>query len=163
MVFVKLLFGSGRPMRKPLFFPFLLVILLSWPLMGQTCENASSIPAGHKKLGSGSATGHYDGTTIIKGGQSAYVKIKNENVLGVSYSLTIEQDATPSVPNCRYKAILPPRSSAILYGALFADPPIGWKITVSVGDESDAGVITYEVYSKPPPTSSSPKRLQSKN
>ena len=124
----------------------------------QTCEVASSIPSEHKKLGSGSATVHYDGTARIKGGQAVYVKIKNENVLGVSYTLTIEEDSNPPVANCSYKAILPPKAAMILSGALFADPPIAWKITVAVGDESDAGVLTFEVYSMPP--QASPKHLQ---
>lgn len=133
------------------------VLLLAFLLGGlgnqitfaQDCETPSSIPTGHKKLGGGSATVHYDGTARFKGGQSVYVKIKNENVLGVSYTLTIAPDATPEVPTCTYKASLPPRTTAILSGALFGEPPISWKVTVAVGDESDAGVLTYEVYSKP--------------
>jgi hypothetical protein len=130
----------------------LLLVFLFWGLpnpviFAQNCQTAASIPASHKKLGGGSATVHYDGTTTVKGGQSVYVKIKNENALGVSYTLTISLNATPEVPNCTYKALLPPRASAILFGSLFADPPIGWKVTVGVGEESDAGVLTYEIYS----------------
>jgi hypothetical protein len=124
----------------------------------QNCDSPSSIPTGHKKLGSGSATVHYDGTTRLKGGQSVYVKIKNDNVLGVSYTLTISPDAKPEAPVCTYKALIPPRTTVILSGALFAEPPISWKITVAVGDESDAGVLTYEVYSNP--KESTPKALK---
>jgi hypothetical protein len=29
------------------------------------------------------------------------------------------------------------------------DPPIAWKVTVGVAPESEAGVLTYEVYSRP--------------
>jgi hypothetical protein len=121
--------------------------LASTVAFAQTCETAKSIPTGHDKLGGGSATADYDGITKVKGGQSVYVKIKNENVLGVSYTLTIVEDTSPENPICTYKAILPPHGSVILYGALFAEPPIAWKITVAVGPESDAGVLTYEVYS----------------
>lgn len=114
----------------------------------QNCETAASVPADQTKLGGGTATAHYDGNTSVKGGQAVYVKIRNENILGVSYELTVAQDTKPVVVNCTYKAVLPPKTSAILSGALFAEPPIAWKITVAVGSESDAGVLTYEVYSK---------------
>ena len=116
--------------------------------IAQNCQVATSIPADLQKVGSGSATAQTDGVTTVRGGQAVYVSIKNVNVLGVAYNLTIEQDTTPPVPNCAYKALLPPQTSVILWGAIFADPPISWKITVSVGEESDAGVLTYEIYSQ---------------
>jgi hypothetical protein len=119
--------------------------------LAQSCEVAKSVPADHRSLGSGSATVHYKGTTSVRGGQSVYVKIKNENVLGVSYILTIENDIQPPVTICTYNAVLPPRATVLLSGALFADPPVSWKVTVEIGDESDAGVLTYDVYSVPPP------------
>lgn len=56
-----------------------------------------------------------------------YVKITNENVLGVSYTLTIEEDSKPPVPNCTYKALVSPRASVILSGSVFADPAIAWR------------------------------------
>ena len=114
-----------------------------------SCQVATSIPSDLKSVGSGSATAERDGVTTIRGGQAVYVRIKNANVLGVVYKLTIEQNTSPAVPNCTYKAILPPGTSVILWGSLFAEPPIGWKITVAVGEESDAGVLTYEVFSQP--------------
>jgi hypothetical protein len=126
---------------------FLFLGLASLPAFSQTCETATSIPSGLKKLGAGSSTVDYESNTAVKGGQSVYVKIKNENVLGVSYILTIREDAKPGRTNCSYKAILPPRTSVILYGAVFANPPIAWKVTVAIGSESSAGVLTYEVYS----------------
>lgn len=138
-----------RPMRKVLLFAILFSGVLNTFVFAQNCQTAASIPAGQTKLGGGSATAHYDGTTSVKGGQAVYVKLKNENVLGVSYELTVALDATPVVANCTYKAILPPKTTAILSGAIFAEPPIAWKVTVAVGSESDAGVLTYEVYSKP--------------
>lgn len=119
--------------------------------LAQNCETANSVPADHRRLGSGSATVDYKGITLVKGGQSVYVKIKNENLLGVSYVLTIEEDVKPPSTNCTYKAVLPPRTTVILSGALFANPPISWKVTVEIGDESDAGVLTYDVYSVPAP------------
>jgi len=128
---------------------FLVIGEFSSVIVAQNCATSTSIPAGQKKLGTGSATVHYDSTTAIKGGQSVYVKIKNQNVLGVSYTVTIAEDATPAAPNCSYHAVLLPQQNALLSGAVFADPPIGWKVTVAVGDESDAGVLTYEVYSEP--------------
>lgn len=85
--------------------------------------------------------------TTVKGDQAVYVKVTNQNVLGVSYTVTIAQNTTPTNEICSYSAILLPKTSVILSGALFAEPPIGWKITVSVGDESDAGVLTYVIYS----------------
>ena len=129
---------------------FVIVLLLYAANLahGDTCQAASSLPDGQTKIGSGSATVHYDGITTAKGGQAVYVKIKNENVLGVAYELTIVENVSPGVEICTYKALLPPRTSAILSGALFADPPIPWKVTVSVGEQSDAGVLTYEVYSQ---------------
>lgn len=127
----------------------LFTISIGMAAHAQNCETASSVPSGHKLMGSGSATVHYDGETKIKGGQAVYVKIKNENVLGVSYQLTIAQDTSPTVVVCSYKALIPSQKIVILWTAIFADLPIGWKITVSVGEESDASVITYEVYSNP--------------
>jgi hypothetical protein len=85
--------------------------------------------------------------TTVKGDQAVYVKVTNQNVLGVSYTVTIAQNTTPTNEICSYSAILLPKTSVILSGALFREPPIGWKITVSVGDESDAGVLTYVIYS----------------
>jgi hypothetical protein len=132
---------------------FRLVLILcglsSTITFGQTCQTAATIPAEQKKLGGGTATVHYDGVTKVKGGQGIYVKVKNENILGVSYILTIVEDTIPEGPNCTYKALLPPHRSVILSGSLFAEPPIGWKVTVAVGEESDAGVLTYEIYSNP--------------
>jgi hypothetical protein len=126
-------------MRYVLLLSLVLGGILNSAVFAQNCQTATSIPAGHKKLGGGSATAHYDGTTAVK--------LKNDNVLGVSYVLTIEPDATPEVPNCTYKAILLPGKSAILFGSLFAEPPVAWKVIVAIGPESDAGVLTYEVYS----------------
>ncbi len=128
--------------------------------LAQSCETASAVPADHQKVGSGSATVDYKGTTPVKGGQSVYVKIKNANVLGVSYVLTIEEDVRPPVTICTYNALLPPQATVVLSGALFAEPPISWKVTVEIGDESDAGVLTYDVYSVPPPAPP-PKRKNS--
>ena len=113
----------------------------------QSCQTSASIPADKKKLGGSTATAHYDGITTVKGGQGVYVKIKNLNVLGVSYILSIAEDVKPELHICTYKALLPPQSSVILYGALFAETPIGWKISLSIGPESSAGVLSYDVYS----------------
>lgn len=52
--------------------------------VGQNCEVATAISESQIKVAGGSATVHYDGTSKFKGGQAVYVKIKNENVLGVS-------------------------------------------------------------------------------
>jgi hypothetical protein len=132
-------------------FLFLLAngLLCTGPVHAQNCQAEDSVPAGQKRLGGGSATADYDGITKVKGGQSVHVKIKNENLVGVSYSIKVVADGSPEVPICTYKALLPARTSAILSGAQFADPPISWKVVVSVGSESDAGVLTYEVFSNP--------------
>jgi hypothetical protein len=130
------------------FLLFLLVVGAAIASFAGTCEVASNIPSEMSKVGAGSATAHYDGITSVKGGQAAYVKIKNENALGVSYELTVAQDSKPTNVICTYKALLTPKTSVILWGSLFAEPPVAWKITVGVGPESDAGVLTYEVYSK---------------
>ncbi len=45
---------------------------------------------------------------------------------------------------------LPPKPTGIYRGSYFGEPPLGWKITVGVGDESDAGVLTYQIYSESP-------------
>jgi len=131
---------------------FLLLLVLGWvayiPTFAQNCQTASSVPSDQPKVGGGTATSDYDGTTKFKGGQAVYVKVTNANVLGVTYELTIAHDTTPGVVVCTYKAVLTPKASSVLWGALFAEPPIRWKVTVAIGSESDAGVLTYEVYSK---------------
>jgi hypothetical protein len=128
-----------------------LTITLFWlvgPTFAQNCQNASSVPADQVKVAAGTATAHYEGTTTFRGGQAVYVKVKNENVLGVSYELKIVRDLTPEVIECTYKAILLPKATAILWDATFAQPPVSWKVSVAVGEESDAGVLTYQAYSK---------------
>ena len=70
-------------------------------------------------------------------------------MLGVAYELTISPNSTPDTTICSYKAILAPRASAILWGSRFGEPPLGWKVNVSVGSESDTGVLGYAVYSNP--------------
>jgi|SRR5579864_3382231 len=130
--------------------------------VAQNCEVATAIPQNQTRVASGSATVHYDGTSKLKGGQAVYVKIKNENVLGVSYLLNVSQDTSPEVSICTYKAVLLPKTSVILWGAVFANPPISWKVTVTVGEESDAGALTYEVYSNPKPQSTRKHNLKLK-
>src|SRR5215472_11298865 len=141
-----LILGSenGELMKRRLTFILFLGTCSTIATYAQNCQTATSIPSDSKSLGGGSATVQYDGTTKIKGGQSVYVQIKNENVLGVSYTLSIEKDDKPPITSCTYKALIPPRASVILWGSLFDDPPITWNITVSIGDESDAGVLTYQ-------------------
>lgn len=136
-------------MKRMLLFALVFAGVTDAFVLAQNCQTATSVPSGHKRLSDGTATVHYDATSRVKGGQSVYVKIKNENALGVSYEVTISEDATPEVPNCTYKAVLLPKTSAIFWGAVFAAPPIAWKVTVAVGSESGAGVLTYEIYSKP--------------
>jgi hypothetical protein len=111
------------------------------------CTVAATLPKNQQQIGSGSAIAGNDGVTTVKGDQAVYVKVTNQNVLGVSYTVTIAQNTIPTNDICSYSAILLPKTSVILSGALFGEPPIGWKITVSVGDESDAGVLTYVIYS----------------
>ena len=139
---------------RPLFL-LLLFSLVPGAVFASSCTVETSIPASQKQIGTGSATADYDGNTTVVGDQKVYVKVTNRNVLGVSYAVTIAQNTTPLNVICSYNALLPPQTSVILSGALFADPPIGWKITVAVGSESDAGVLTYTVHSAVPPTSTS--------
>jgi hypothetical protein len=134
-------------MRNICLLLLLIVGLSDLGVFAQDCGTEASIPDSNKKIGSGTATAHYEGVTSIKGGQAVYVKITNANALGVSYILAIEEDAKPTVSNCTYKALLVPKGSVILSGAVFGEPPIAWKIRVAVGPESDAGVLGYEVYS----------------
>jgi hypothetical protein len=115
-----------------------------------------TIPSGQKQIGSGTATAEYDGVTTAKGDQKVYLQLKNANVLGVGYSISLAQDTIPVNEICSYQALLPPQTSVILSGALFAQPPIGWKATVSV--QSDAGVITYTLYSASGAATSSVKK-----
>jgi hypothetical protein len=124
-----------------------MLLLLTGTALADSCQTATAIPSNLQRLGSGSATGHFDGETTVNGGQAVYVKVKNENVLGVSVAVTIARNTQPPYTICTYNALLPPRTSGIYYGTFFAEPPIGWKITVAVGSESDAGVLTYEVFS----------------
>jgi hypothetical protein len=129
----------------------LLLIILSIRAHASNCTVQSSIPTKQQQIGTGSATAGSDGVTTVNGDQAIYVKLKNANILGVSYTVTIARNSTPTDVICSYTAILPPQGSVILSGAVFAPPPIGWKITVSVGDESDAGVLAYGVFSLPQP------------
>lgn len=124
-----------------------LVLAVSLPLSaeGSSCTAEHILPDNEKQIGVGTASAEYDGVTTVKGDQKIYIKLKNVNVLGVAYSLSIATNSTPENEICTYQALLPPQTSAILSGALFAEPPIGWKVTVSV--QSDAGVISYSLYS----------------
>jgi hypothetical protein len=135
-------------MKRMTLLTLLLLGMSHSPVLAQDCQIENSIPSNLKIVGLGSATAETEGATSVKGGQGVYVKIKNVNVLGVSYNLTIEQDTTPPIPICTFKALLLPQKTVILSGALFGNPPIGWKISVAVGEESDAGVLTYDVYSQ---------------
>jgi hypothetical protein len=137
-------------MQMPIGSRILLISLYTFTsvhLCAQSCTVEKSIPAKHPKVGSGSATIGSDGITVIKGGQAVYVAIRNNNVLGVAYVLTIERDTKPPSAKCSYNALLPPRGGVILSNSLFAKTPLSWRVSVSVGDESDAGVLTYMVYS----------------
>lgn len=126
-----------------------IILLAISPSTGHAtnCTIAASLPTNQQQIGSGSAIAGSDGVTTVKGDQAVYVNVTNQNVLGVSYTVTIAQNTIPTNEICFYSAILLPKTSVILSGALFGEPPIGWKITVSVGDESDAGVLTYVIYS----------------
>lgn len=131
---------------------------LSWALLllvftphkayATNCNVENAIPQNQQQIGTGSAIAGRDGVTTARGDQAVYVKVTNQNVLGVSYTVTIAQNTTPTNEICSYSAILLPKTSVILSGSLFAQPPIGWKVTVSVGDESDAGVLTYTIHSR---------------
>lgn len=111
------------------------------------CSVEQSVPSNQSQIGAGSATAGSDGVTMVTGDQAVYVQIKNVNVLGAAYTVTIARNTTPVDVICTYTAILLPQTSVIVSGAVFASPPVGWKITVSVGDESDAAVLTYTVFS----------------
>jgi hypothetical protein len=126
---------------------FVLFVCFSRIATASMCDVAKAIPTGQQQIGSGTATADYDGVTTVKGDQRVYLKLTNQNLLGVSYTVTIAQDTIPSNAICTYSAILLPRATVILSGSLFAEPPIGWKTTVSIGSESDAGVLTYILYS----------------
>jgi CDP-diacylglycerol pyrophosphatase len=126
------------------------VVFSAGPAQAANCNVEQNIPANQQQIGSGSATAGSDGDTTVTGDQAVYVQVKNVNVLGASYTVTIARDTTPVDVICSYTAILLPQTSVILSGAVFASPPIGWKITVSVGDESDAAVLTYTVSSLKP-------------
>jgi hypothetical protein len=125
-----------------------------------TCTVEQAIPSGQKQIGAGTATAEYDGVTTAKGDQKVYLQLKNANVLGVQYSISLATDTTPVNEICSYQALLPPQTSVILSGALFAEPPIGWKTTVSV--QSDAGVVTYTLYSASGAATSNNKVRKSK-
>lgn len=118
------------------------------------CNVEATVPANQVQIGTGSATAGSDGVTTARGDQKIFVRVKNVNVLGVSYTVTIARNSTPVDVICTYSAILLPQTLVILSGAVFATPPVGWKITVSVGDESDAGVLTYGLFSLKQPASS---------
>ena len=136
------------------------IFLLVFAPLGANAANCTvetALPQNQQQIGSGSAIAGRDGVTTAKGDQVVYVKVTNQNVLGVSYTVSIAPDATPPTEICSYSAILLPKTTVILSGALFAQPPIGWKVTVSVGDESDAGVLTYTVHSLKPAPKQTPK------
>src|SRR5712672_1381204 len=69
-----------------------------------TIENA--IPQNQQQIGAGSAIAGRDGVTTARGDQAVYVKVTNQNVLGVSYTVTIAQNTTPANEICSYSAIL---------------------------------------------------------
>src|SRR5260370_24524847 len=108
------------------------------PSAPQSCQIETSVPARMRKVGSGSATVHYDGKAEVKGGQKIFVRIRNENLLGASYILTIADNSTPPSAPCNYKAILPPKTTVLLSDSLFAKTPIGWRTNLSIGPETDS-------------------------
>jgi hypothetical protein len=60
------------------------LVLWAWTAaLGQNCETAQFVPTGYQRLGGGTATADYSGNTSVKGGQATYVKIRNENALGI--------------------------------------------------------------------------------
>jgi len=126
----------------------LLLLVFTHKAYSTNCNIETVIPQNQQQIGTGSAIAGRDGVTAARGDQAVYVKETNQNVLGVSYKVTIAQNTTPTNEICSYSAILLPKTSVILSGSLFAQPPIGWKVTVSVGDESDAGVLTYTIHSR---------------
>ncbi|WP_348261770.1 hypothetical protein P8935_18445 [Telmatobacter sp. DSM 110680] len=111
--------------------------------LASTCEVEKTIPQNQVVNGSGSATAEYDGVTSVNSGQGIYVTLPNQNLLGVSYELTVAENSNPDKEICTDKAISLPKTSVPLSGAIFGEPPIGWKVAVAIGAESDGGVITY--------------------
>jgi hypothetical protein len=132
-------------------FKCLVILLLGFTTYadGESCSIEKAVPPKQSQVGSGVATAGSDGTVSVKGGQGIYVAVKNNNILGVAYSLEIRDEGRPATAICSYKGILLPQSTVIVSNSLFAKTPISWNVSLSVGEESDAGVLTFFVYSNP--------------
>jgi hypothetical protein len=80
------------------------------------CNAERALPQSQRQIGTASAIAGRDGVTIARGDQAVYVKVTNQNILGVSYTVTIAQNTTPTNEICSYFAILLTKTSVILSG-----------------------------------------------
>jgi hypothetical protein len=134
---------------------FLLVAGVSFGV-SQNCQTASAVPDGQLKLASGRVILDNDGVASISGGQAVYAKITNESRAKLSYWFSVEvlkEDTKSYATTCLYRATLAPKTSAVVWGSSSAAPPIPWRVSVTIGPESDgderiAG-LSYEIYSSP--------------
>jgi hypothetical protein len=123
----------------------------------QTCQTVSAVPAGQLKMGGGKLILEADAVVSIKGGQAVYAKISNDNATGASYWVVMEildESTKRYMTNCTYKAIVAPNTSAVVRGSTSAEPPIPWRVSVTLGQGSDsdgdeAFPLDYEVFSNP--------------
>jgi len=153
------------------FLRLLLFLLIAGVSFGasQKCQTASAVPADQLKLASGKVILDNDGVAPLSGGQSVYVKLTNRSrtEIPVSYWIMIEilQEETKKYEtNCLYQGVVAPNTNAVVWGSSSAEPPVPWRVSVTMGPESsdaDEAVrqLGYEVYSNPPkPTKNSPKQ-----
>jgi hypothetical protein len=154
-----LVYSSPMKSLPLLFFIFMVGVSFGF---SENCQTASSVPAGQGKLASGTVVPDIDGVVSIKGGQSVYVKIKNDTDAEASYEvMLVVENPKPAVTNCMYRATLQPNTSAVILGTLSAESaetPIPWQVSVAM--ESEEGVLRYEVYSVPKKNSSTKSNVK---
>ena len=135
---------------------FLLVVGVSLGF-SQNCQTAEAVPASQPKLVSGRVVLDNDGVVSISGGREVYTRIKNESQGDLSYWVAVEtlkEDTKTYGTNCMYRATLAANSSVVVWGSSSAEPPVPWRVSVTIGPETDDELrvegLSFEVYSNPP-------------
>jgi len=125
--------------------------------VSQNCQTSSAVPAGQTKLGSGRVILDNDGVVPVNGGREVYTKIKNQSDDNLSYWVAVEvyrQETKSYATNCLYRATLAPYTSVVVLGSSSAEPPVPWRVSVTIGPESDGEErmqgLSFEVYSSLP-------------
>lgn len=108
----------------------------SWEQHRAIAMDAPSNPGNYRMLTSGIWTSNTSLT--VQGGQGMWFKIRNDNALGTTISISDQHGQSKS-------SIIPPFSSVEFLFANFGIEPMGWRFDVSTN--SDVFMVTWELWS----------------